>query len=48
MEPEKEGVGVGGINTSGSRVCAEELPAGVLDELLGTEAAEALGGILVD
>lgn len=47
MEPEDEGVGVGGVDARGSGVGPEELAGGVLDQLLGIAPAEPLGSVLV-
>lgn len=48
MQPEEQRVGVGGVDPGGCRVRAEQLAHGVLDQLLGVAAAQALGGVLVD
>lgn len=35
MQPEDERIGIGRVDACGRWVCAEQLAAGVLDELLG-------------
>lgn len=47
MEPEHEGVGVGGVDAGGGRVGPEQLAGGVLDQFLGIPAAQPFGGILI-
>lgn len=47
MEPEDQGVGVGGVDARGSGVGPQELAGGVLDQLLGVAPAEPLGSVLV-
>lgn len=47
MEPEDQGVGIGGVDARGGRVGPQELAGGVLDQLLGIAPAEPLGCVLV-
>lgn len=47
MEPEQEGVGVGGVDAGGSRVRPQQLAGGVLDEFLRIPATQTFGGIFI-
>lgn len=47
VQPEDEGVWVGGVDARGGGVGPQELAGGVLDQLLGIAPAQPLGCILV-
>lgn len=47
MQPEDEGVRVGGVDARGGGVGPQELAGGVLDQLLRVAPAEPLGSVLV-
>lgn len=47
VEPEDQGVGIGGVDARGGRVGPQQLAGGVLDQLLGIAPAEPLGSVLV-
>lgn len=47
MEPEHEGIGVGGVDASGSRVSPQQLTGGVLDQFLRIPATQTFGGIFI-
>lgn len=47
VEPEDEGVRVGGVDSCGCRVGPEQLTRRVLDQLLGVAPAQPLGSVLV-
>lgn len=47
MEPEHEGIGVGGVDAGGSRVSPQQLTGGVLDQFLRIPATQTFGGIFI-
>jgi hypothetical protein len=47
MEPEHDGVGIGGVDSGRCRVGPQQLISGVLDQFLRTPAAQTFGGVLV-
>lgn len=47
MEPEHEGIGVGGVDAGGSRVGPQQLTGGMLDQFLRIPATQTFGGIFI-